>query len=106
MKIKDALIAKLPIRLRDDTIKVIMSERDLSCIDDFDKAVADSKQFKGAFADCLTQLVLMPDVTEGGVSIKYSQRKELINLANSIYREIEEDEVQFNTPIVKFLGED
>lgn len=59
----------------------------------FNKEIANSKEYKGALADCLSSLIYAPNFTEGDVTISLSDKDKIINIANSLYKKIGEDQI-------------
>lgn len=56
--------------------------------------------FRGAVADCLYNLVIAPNISEGDKSITLPDRDVILRLANSIYRSIGEPEKDDGQPTV------
>lgn len=53
-----------------------------------------SAAFKGANADCLRQIIIYPSsISEGGMSISKADKRDLLFLANRLYREIGEEPI-------------
>ena len=65
--------------------------RDLEGGNEFNKDIANSKEYKGALADCLISLVSAPNFTEGDVTISLSDKDKIIEMANRLYESIGEE---------------
>lgn len=76
--------------------------RNLNGEDECTAEIFNSKQFKGAVADCLSSLIQAPNFSEGDVSFSQSDKDKILSLANSIYRSIGESSI--GEPIV-YIGE-
>lgn len=84
---------------------VIAVRRGLDLEADFTKAIGDSGAFLLSMADCIRMVVIAPNVSEGGVSISYGDRKVMLSLANSIYSKFGEPLIQESNPTVEFMKE-
>lgn len=58
---------------------------------DFTREIANSKEYKGALADCLISLISAPNFTEGDVTISLSDKDKIIEMANRLYESIGEE---------------
>lgn len=64
--------------------------RGLNAEDECTAEVFNGKLFKGAVADCLLNMVDVPDFSEGDVSFSLSDRDKILSRANAIYQSIGE----------------
>ena len=85
MTVREALRSSFPFSVRDSQLDVIAISRGLILDEEFDSLVASSKPFGLAKADVIKTVVMTPNVSEGGVSISFSDRSSLISIANGIY---------------------
>lgn len=69
---------------------------------DISAEIITSNEFKGAIADCLWSLIQAPNISEAGKSISLNEKTEILKLANSYYREINEPEKSYGEPTVRF----
>lgn len=90
MNILEALKSRVHYPLSNNTFESIITQRWIDGTDEFTTEVANSNSFKGALADVLYEVVIVPNISEGGVSISYSDKKEILKRANSLYKEIGE----------------
>lgn len=90
MTILEALKSRVHYPLSDNTFQSIITFRGLVSADNFTKEIANSNSYKGALADLLYEIVIVPNISEGGVSISYSDKKVILDRANSLYLEIGE----------------
>jgi hypothetical protein len=78
--------------------------RGLDSSDYFTMEVAKSNSYRGALADCFISLITAPSFTEADKSIsEISDKDKILEIANSIYRSIGEDEVLDEKPTV-YIG--
>lgn len=89
MTIIEALKSGVHYPLSSNTFIRIATQRGI-VNDEFTTEVANSNSFKGALADLLYEIVIVPNISEGGVSISYSDKKVILDRANSLYLEIGE----------------
>lgn len=82
---------------------MVAISRGAYCDDEFTASIATSMEFNLAKADLFKSLVLMPNVSEGGVSISISDRRSLIGLANAIYRKYGEPLIEELHPMVEYI---
>lgn len=93
MDVRTALKSKVSFPISDDRVGVIAEDRDLALDAVYTKAIGRTPGFRLAMADMITCIVTAPNVTEGGVSISYTDRKSLISLANRIYAKYEPESI-------------
>ncbi len=105
MNLLEALISKVQYPMPESFYQSILIGRSLDGNTEFTAEVSKSKDFIGAYADCLVGVVTAPNVSEGGVSISVSDSDKLLNIANTLYKSIGEKVVGQNTPQV-IIGED
>lgn len=67
--------------------------------------ILSGKEFLGAKADCLVDLVSAPDFSESDKSVSLPDRDAILRMANSIYLSIGETEKVQGEPVV-YVGED
>lgn len=76
-------------------IENIVIHRGLDGDAEYDKAMSDSAEYKGALADCLFSLLQAVNFSEAGMSVGAltdAQRKTILKKANELYGEIGEEE--------------
>lgn len=84
------------------TNKLIM--RGLTPNEEVSAETLNSVGFRGALADSLASLLFAPNISEAGISISLQDRQRILAIANGIYRDIGEREVNdTQPPKVKFL---
>ena len=93
MTVLEALQAKVTYPLGAAFFKTILIERSLAGTDAYTADVAKSKKFRLATADCYKAVAFGVNVTEGSLSISQPERDKLIALANSIYRQYDEQPI-------------
>lgn len=103
MTIREALRNSFPFAVSDGTLDVIAISRGLVMDDLFDSFVATNKSFDLAKADIIKNAIMTPNVSEGGVSISFSDKSDMISLANSIYGKYGEPLLGREVPTVKPL---
>jgi hypothetical protein len=79
----EAIKGRLGHPLSDNGFKLALTNRGLT---DSEIYLASSAAFDLAYADSIVTLLTTPDISEGGYSIKISEKKMLIDLAGSIYK--------------------
>lgn len=79
-------------------------KRQLSGDDLFTAEVALSREFQGCVADALIGIITSPNISEGGVSISHSDKSVILNIANTIYRNIGEKEVSEKQEPTVYVG--
>lgn len=103
MTVREALRNSFPFSVKDMQLDVIAISRGLVLDDVFDPFVATSKPFDLAYADVIKTVVMTPNISEGGVSISFSDKSDMISIANSIYGKYGEPLLRLETPTVKPL---
>lgn len=103
MTIREALRSSFPFSVNNAQLDVIAISRCLVLDDAFDPFVSNSKSFELAKADIIRTLAMSPNVSEGGVSISFGDRVDMIAYANSIYGKYGEPLFGRETPTVKPL---
>lgn len=103
MTIREALRNSFPFAVKDGQLDVIAISRGLVLDDVFDPFVASSKPFDLAKADVIKTIVMTPNISEGGVSISFSDKATMISMANTIYGAYGEPLLCLETPTVKPL---
>ena len=103
MTIREALRNSFPFTVSNGTLDVIAVSRGLSIEDLFDTEVASNRQYELAKADVIKSVVMSPNISEGGVSISFSERQYMISVANEIYERYGEALLGQATPTVKAL---
>lgn len=86
MKIFNALKASVNYPLSDDNVNTCLIGRGLDPKDDFETAVADSKEYRLAYADLLRFVVTMVNLSQGG-SVTQGAVGEMRGTANAIYKQ-------------------
>ncbi len=103
MTVREALRSSFPFSVKDAQLDVIAISRGVVLDNEFDSFVALSKAFELAKADVIKSVVLTPNVSEGGVSISFSDKATMISIANAIYGAYGEPLLGLETPTVKPL---
>lgn len=103
MTVREALRSSFPFAISDRLLDVVAVSRLLCMEDCFDAVVSNSEAFNLAKADIIKSIVMSPNVSEGGVSISFSDKATLISIANSIYGAYGEPLLGQETPTVKPL---
>ncbi len=107
MDVRTALESKVSFPVSKKTLGVIAEDRGLTLDDEYTKALGKTPDFRLAMADMIAHIITAPNVSEGGVSISYTDRKSLISIANRIYSRYEpESVIQEATPTVTPIDED
>ncbi|MBO6117373.1 MAG: hypothetical protein J6P44_02395 [Bacteroidales bacterium] len=104
MTILEALKAKVSYPLTEDTLNLLLIQRELNNDDEFDASVAKSNAFQGAVADLYMQLATVPNMSEGGMSVSFNDASRFISLANKIYKNIGEEENVTDDCYTNFVG--
>lgn len=89
MDVKTALLHSVSFPLSATQAEVIAEDRGLKLDAQYTKAIGKTPEFRLAKADMIRNIITAPNVSEGGVSISYSDRKTLIGIANGIYAKYE-----------------
>ena len=97
MTILEALKAKVSYPLTEDTLNLLLIQRELNNDDEFDASVAKSNAFQGAVAT-------VPNMSEGGMSVSFNDASRFISLANKIYKNIGEEENVTDDCYTNFVG--
>lgn len=103
MTVREALRNSFPFAVKDGQLDVIAISRGLVLEGEFDPFVATSKAFDLAKADVIKTIVMTPNISEGGVSISFSDKASMISIANRIYGAYGEPLLCLETPTVKPL---
>lgn len=103
MTIKDALFNSVSFSVSTKQAEVIAITRGLNVEDMFTPSVAQSREFLLSKADIIRLAITQPNVSEGGVSISFSDRKAMLSIANSIYAKYGEPLVSEQNPSVSFV---
>lgn len=103
MTVREALLSSASFSVSFEQAEVIAVTRDLYLEENFTKEIAVSKAFELSKADMIKMVILMPNVSEGGVSISITDRHYLMGVANSIYAKYGEPLIQEQQPTVEYL---
>lgn len=103
MTVREALRNSFPFAVKDGLLDMIAISRGLVLDDEFDPFVATGKSFDLAKADIIGSVVMTPNISEGGVSISFSEKANLLSIANMIYGRYGEPLLGLETPTVKPL---
>lgn len=103
MLVITALLNSLSFPLTQPQAEVIATSRGLDLGAEYSTEIAKDKSFLLSKADAIKLAILSPNISEGGVSISYSDRKLLMSLANAIYAKFEEPLISESFPTVEFL---
>lgn len=94
--IRQALIDEIIYPLPEGKVENKMIARGIAGDDEYTLEVAKSDEYRGAYADCLIALLQSVGFSESDKSISAlsdEAKKRLLNIANSIYKAIGEEEV-------------
>lgn len=94
--IREALLDDIIYPISEGKVDNKMIARGLNGDDEYDFDVANSKAYMGCFADCLVALLQSVSFSEADKSVSAlsdEAKKKLLNIANSIYKTIGEEEV-------------
>lgn len=85
-------INEYPIKV--SNLQMIATLRGLNLNAELNPAIMESKSYKLATADVYKYLAFAPNVSQGGVSVSFSeaQRNEFLSIANGIYAGLGEEE--------------
>ncbi len=86
MTILNALKAAVNYPLSEDNVLSIAIARGLDPNDEFDKVVAEDKEYQLAYADLLRFIVTMVNLSQSGGSVSQASIAELRGTANAIYK--------------------
>ena len=100
MTVREALRNSFPFSVKDSMLDMIAISRGIVLEEELDPFVATSKPFELAKADVIKAIVMTPNVSEGGVSISFSDKSSMISIANSIYGKYGEPLFGRETPTV------
>ena len=103
MIISTALLNSLPYPLTPEQIEVIATQRGLDLSATFTRDVSRSPEYQLSQADAIRLMITAPNVSEGGVSISFSDRKFMMSLANAIYSKYGEPLIKEDNPTVEFM---
>ena len=108
MDVRTALESKVSFPVSPKTLGVIAEDRGIKLNDEYTKAIGKTPNFRLAIADMIANFITTPtSVSEGGVSISYTDRKSLIGIANRIYSKFEPESVILEAiPTVTPIDED
>ena len=100
--VKQALKDEITYPMNDGYIDNKILARGLNGDAEITPEILNSKEFKGATADCLFALITAPNISEAGKSISLGDRDEILKVANRLYASIGEDEKTIDVPKVQF----
>ena len=103
MTVREALRSSFPFAVSDSLLDVVSISRGLVLDNEFDTFAATSKAFELAKADVIKNIVLTPNVSEGGVSISFNDKSAMMSIANAIYGRYGEPLFGLETPTVNPL---
>ena len=98
--VRQALIDEIHYPIKIGFIDNKLLKRGISGDDEISADIINSKEFKGAIADCLYSLIEAPNVSEAGMSLSLADRNLILKNANSLYKEIGEEEKSIEKPTV------
>lgn len=101
--IKQALIDEVAYPLGEGAIENKLIARGIDSEETFSTEVANSREYRGALADCLYSLIDAPNFSEAGYSISLSDKDAILKKANSLYSSIGE-ETKGYTPKVQRIS--
>ena len=103
MTILESLKSKVSYPLGEDTLNSILITRGLDAGAEFNVSIANSNSFKGAVADLYLQLVTVPNISEGGMSVSYGDKNVFLSLYRALKKEIGEEDLT-STAKTTFVG--
>ena len=103
MTVREALRKSFPFAVKDGLLDVKAISRGLVLDNEFDQFIALSKSFELVYADVIKTIVMTPNISEGGVSISFSDKSSFVSIANEIYGKYGEPLFGLETPTVKPL---
>ena len=89
--ILEAIVDEVHYPISSGNLENRLITRGLDSDTEFTTEIANSKEYKGALADCLISLVSAPNFTEGDVTISLSDKDKIIEMANRLYESIGEE---------------
>lgn len=95
--VRQALLDEIIYPMPEGLVENKMIARGLVGDSEYDHEMAKSKSFKGCYADCLVALVQTVNFSEADKSVgslSDESKKRLLKIANNIYDEIGEEEVE------------
>lgn len=95
----EAIKAKLPYPLADNSFIIALSVRGLVSSDTF----SDVRSLELTQADLIYSLAVAPNITEGGYSISLSDRRAVLRVADGIYARYGERNPYKEKPTLKFV---
>lgn len=104
--VEQAIIDEIYYPISKGLVENKLIERGLNGETEFTIDVAKSNEYKGCLADCLFSLIQAINVSESDKSIGTltdEQRKLILRKANSLYKEIGEDEKDNGEPKVEIV---
>lgn len=104
MTVLDALKSEVSYPVPADFFERTLIVRGLNGSDEFTQAVALGRSYRLAYADCLKRHITAVNIAESGLSISLQDRDKIAAIANSIYREYGEQEIELESaiPTVEF----
>lgn len=100
--IAQTLIDEIHYPLQDGFVENRLMARGLDAEGEITAEILTGNQFKGAVADCLWSLLQAPNISEADKSVSLPNPDKILNLANSYYRAIGEEEKTFGEATVRF----
>lgn len=102
--IRQALIDEVHFPLQDGFVENKLIARGLNPDDTCTPEVLRSKDFKGAYADCLYSLIEAPGFSEADISVSLGDKELILKKVNSIYKSIGEAEVTSGQMPMVYMG--
>lgn len=99
--IRQALIDDIAYPLGTGAIDNKLIKRGLSGDNEYTQEIANGASYKGALADCLMALIEAPNFNEADKSISLGDKSLILKKANSLYRQIGEEEQAEDKPKVQ-----
>lgn len=97
MTIKEAIASLVGFRVKNESLQVICSKRNLNPDAEYNSAVP-TQDFELAVADTIQMYITMPSIAEGGVSISFDGKEQMIALANRYYLKYGESPITTSPP--------
>ena len=93
MKIIDALISSVNYPLGSNNVLPICIKRNLDPDTELSGEIANSKEYQLAYADCLSFVATMVNLSQGGGSVTQTNTQQIVVIANNIYKKYGESTI-------------
>ncbi len=93
MNILDALISSVNYPLGSNNVLPICIKRNLNPDTELSGEIANSKEYELAYADCLSFVATMVNLSQGGGSVTQTSTQQIVKIANNIYEKYGESSI-------------